>query len=135
MCYNFLRYNSLTLLKVMSILRIIGLGLFAVGIFGIALWILLTVPNLQVPGLYLMMLVGIFGIAVVIWAVFKRGINWHGTPATVSTNELWFIRLGTVGMFLKVFTDLMTGGSVFWIIVQFSLGVYGIYWLWKRPKS
>lgn len=116
-----------------KIITTLLLSLFAVGVFGISLWILLTMPSLQLPGLWVIFAVGAFGVGVAI-AVFFKSISNQSAAHNIPANQLWLIKLLTFGTFVSAVLHMLGGGSPLWTAVQFGVAGYGVSWLSIRRK-
>jgi|CXWL01.1.fsa_nt_gi hypothetical protein len=88
--------------------------------------------NTQIEGV-LGLLLAVVSIAAIIWVAVKRGIRWDTRPDQFSTGYLWLIKIAIGYSFVQGIIDVIND-SIFWAIVYFSIGVYGIYWLRKRPN-
>lgn len=110
------------------------LAMFAIGVFAISLWVLLTMPSLQLPGLWVVIAVSVLGVIVAMLALFTYKQDQKASRGTTTIGQLWVIRLLMLsilgGVVLRVFGESLTS----LMIILFGIVACGMYWLWTRQK-
>lgn len=120
----------------MSKKKVILAALVPMIVFGVSAW-MITIPGLHMfglIGLWLTVAMGVFGVFVAIWAVFKNISNRNAAPGSISSNQLWLIRLLVLGAFVSAILHTLSEGLTLLTIVQYGVAGYGVYWLRSHPK-
>ena len=118
----------------MKIISKLLLIVFAISVFAVSLWVLLTTPSLQLPGLWVVIAVSVFGIIIGMVALFTYKQDQNASRGTTTVGQLWVIRL----LMLSIFGGGVLGGFgenlISLMIILFGIVACGTYWLWTRRK-